>query len=232
MEKDLFLPIKTYFEEFGYTCDGEVNDIDLYMEKGEKSVAVELKQTFDFKALQQAALRQKIADYVYIGIFKPRDLFSRSFKDKLYLLKRLGIGLIVVSKKSKTVEIVCEPVVTELTLFQTRNKGKRVALSKEFQKRKTKSNTGGVTGTKLITSYREDALLVLDALLELGGEASTKDIKAITNISNTTQILYNNHYGWFSRCSQGVYKVEESGLQAVEDFEDTIRLLKTGDKKN
>ena len=33
MEKDLFLPIKTYFEQFGYICDGEVNDIDLYMEK-------------------------------------------------------------------------------------------------------------------------------------------------------------------------------------------------------
>lgn len=232
MEKDLFLPIKTYFEEFGYTCDGEVNDIDLYMEKGEESVAVELKQTFDFKALQQAALRQKITDHVYIGIFKPKDLFSRSFKDKLYLLKRLGIGLIVVSKKSKTVEIVCEPVVTELSSFQARNRGKKVALAKEFQKRKTKSNTGGVTGTKLITSYREDALLVLDALLELGGEASTKEIKAISNIKNTTQILYNNHYGWFSRCGQGVYKVEKSGLQAVEDFEDTIRLLKTGDRKN
>lgn len=232
MEKDLFLPIKTYFEEFGYICDGEVNDIDLYMEKGEESVAVELKQTFDFKALQQAALRQKITDHVYIGIFKPKDLFSRSFKDKLYLLKRLGIGLIVVSKKSKTVEIVCEPVVTELSSFQARNKGKKVALAKEFQKRKTKSNTGGVNGTKLITSYREDALLVLDALLELGGEASTKEIKAISNIKNTTQILYNNHYGWFSRCGQGVYKVEESGLQAVEDFEDTIRLLKTGDRNN
>ena len=65
MEKDLFLPIKTYFEQFGYICDGEVNDIDLYMEKEDESVAVELKQTLDFKALQQAALRQKITDIVY-----------------------------------------------------------------------------------------------------------------------------------------------------------------------
>ena len=33
MEKDLFKPIKEYFESYGYTCDGEVQDIDLYMEK-------------------------------------------------------------------------------------------------------------------------------------------------------------------------------------------------------
>ena len=59
MERDLFLPIKTYFENFGYVCDGEVKGIDLYMENGEKNVAVELKQTLDFKSVQQAALRQK-----------------------------------------------------------------------------------------------------------------------------------------------------------------------------
>ena len=99
MEKDLFLPIKAYFEAYGYTCDGEVQDIDLYMEKGDESVAVELKQELDFKAVQQAALRQKLTDTVYIGIFKPKDMGRRAFQDKLYLLKRLGIGLIVVSRR-------------------------------------------------------------------------------------------------------------------------------------
>lgn len=49
-------------------------------------------------------MRQKITDFVYIGIFRPKDLRSSSFRDKLYLLKRLGIGLIVVSKRSKIVE--------------------------------------------------------------------------------------------------------------------------------
>ena len=86
MEKDLFLPIKAYFEAYGYTCDGEVQDIDLYMEKGDESVAVELKQELDFKAVQQAALRQKLTDTVYIGIFKPKDMGRRAFQDKLYLL--------------------------------------------------------------------------------------------------------------------------------------------------
>lgn len=226
MEKDLFEPIKAYFEKYGYICDGEVNDIDLYMEKDDESVAVELKQTLDFKSVQQAALRQKITDYVYIGIFKPKDLYRSSFKDKLYLLKRLGIGLIVVSKRSKAVEIVSDPVVTELSFYQSHNKRGKNALSQEFHKRKAKNNTGGVHGTKLITSYRENALLVLDALLELGGEASTRDIRKISGVENATSILYNNHYGWFNRGTKGIYSVSESGLDAVVEFESTIRLLK------
>lgn len=230
MEKDLFMPIKTYFESFGYSCDGEVNDIDIYMEKEDESIAVELKQTLDFKAVQQAALRQKITDYVYIGIFKPKSLNSSSFRDKIYLLKRLGIGLIVVSKRTHNIEIINSPEVVELTSFQIRNKGKKIALSEEFRKRKIKNNTGGVTGTKLITSYREDALLVLNAIIELGGKASTSKIRLLSGIDKSTQILYNNYYGWFSRCEKGVYKVENSGLMAAKEFEDTIHALKKAHK--
>lgn len=220
------MPIKEYFERLGYVCDGEVADIDLYMEKDGESVAVELKQTFDFKALQQAALRQKITDSVYIGIFTPKDLYSHSFKDKIYLLKRLGIGLITVSKRSHEVSVVSEALVSELSSFQRKNQKKRKALSKEFQNRRTKNNIGGVTGTKLITSYREDALLVLDAMMELGGEAPTKDIRALSKIDRTTQILYYNHYGWFSNVKKGVYKVTEKGFDALEEFTDTIAKLK------
>lgn len=227
MEKDLFAPIKEYFEASGYICDGEVKDIDLYMEKDGVSVAVELKQTLDFKSLQQAALRQKITDTVYIGIFKPKNLFSRSFKDKIYLLNRLGIGLILVSKRSKAVEIMAEPVVHDLSAFKKRNTGKKKALSSEFQKRKSKNNVGGVHGTKLITGYREDALLVLDALMELGGEAGTKDIRRISGIEKSTDIMYHNYYGWFANVRKGQYKVTEAGLSALEEFEDTIRILKS-----
>lgn len=238
MEKDLFNPIKSYFEAFGYVCDGEVNDIDLYMEKSPKpgtkkvedaapeSVAVELKQSLDFKSVQQAALRQKITDHVFIGIFKPKDLYSSSFQDKLYILKRLGIGLIVVSKRSHMVEVVSSPEVSELSAYQRHNTGKKKALSAEFQKRKTKSNVGGVKGTKLITSYREEALLVLDALINLGGEASTKDIRSNSGIKNATQIMYNNYYGWFSRSDNGRYKVEEPGYQAAEEYSETIMKMR------
>lgn len=225
MEKDLFQPIKEYFETQGYQGDGEVGDIDLYMEKGDDTLAVELKVTLDFRALQQAALRQKIVDTVFIGTFRPRDMYSRSFKDKLYLLKRLGIGLIVVSPKSKLVEIVSEPLVSELSNFQKKNKGKKIRVSSEFQKRKTRSNTGGVTGTKLITGYREDALRVLDALAELGGEATSREIKKLSGVENSTRIMYANYYGWFENVSQGTYRLLDPGYAALEEFEAEIKKL-------
>lgn len=228
MEKDLFQPIKNYFSDLGYTGDGEVQDIDLYMEKDGDSIAVELKQTLDFKAVQQAALRQKVTDTVYIGIFRPRDLNTRAFQDKIYLLKRLGIGLIVVSKRSRVVDVVSDPIVSELSAYQQRNRGKKKALSAEFQKRRTKSNIGGVHQTKLITGYREDALLVLDALMELQGEGSSRQVRAISGVPKTTAILYHNHYGWFDHSGKGVYRVTEAGLAALEEFEDVIRQLKNG----
>ncbi len=230
MEKDLFAPIKKYFEQYGYVADGEVNDIDLYMEKGDESVAVELKVNLDFKSVQQAALRQKLVDTVFIGIFKPSDLNSRSFKDKIYILKRLGIGLIVVSKRSHTVEIVSEPVASELDNLKASNKRKKRALSEEFQKRRTKNNIGGVRGTKLITGYREDALLVLDTLAELGGEAKTKQIRELSGIQKSTDIMHDNFYGWFVNVGRGVYKICQAGYDALEEFEDTIYLLRRGNR--
>lgn len=226
MEKDLFLPIKGYFEGFGYICDGEVKDIDLYMEKDEEAVAVELKQTLDFRAVQQAALRQKLVECVYIGTFRPRDMYSHAFRDKLYILKRLGIGLIVVSPKTGLVEIVSEPVVTELSAFQRRNKGKKEALSKEFKKRKVKGNIGGVHGTKLITGYRENALMVLDAMTEMGGEGKASEVKKITGIEKAREIMYANHYGWFDGLGNGVYKVTDAGYAALEEFEEVLMNLR------
>lgn len=226
MEKDLFEPIKLYFEQFGYQCDGEVNDIDLYLEKGDECIAIELKQSLNFKVLQQAALRQKLTDIVYIGIFRPKDYGSKAFRDKIYLLKRLGIGLILVSKRGGKVEIVSDPVVSELSSFQQRNKEKQKALAAEFKKRRIKNNTGGVHGVRVITGYREEALLILDAMMELGGQASTREIRKSSGIEKTTQILYNNYYGWFEGVQRGVYKVTEKGLQALEEFEAAIGQLK------
>ena len=226
MERDLFAPIKSFFEEQGYVCDGEVNDIDIFMQKDEDSVAVELKQTLDFRAIQQAALRQKIVETVYIGTFMPKDRGSSSFRDKLYLLKRLGIGLIAVSKRSGEVTVLSEPVVSELKGFQARNKRKKKALESEFKKRRIKSNTGGVTGVKLLTRYREDALLVLNALLVLGGEGAPKDVKRLSFIDKSANILRDNHYGWFSHVRNGVYSITDQGYQALDEYEEVINQLK------
>lgn len=230
-EKELFDPIKAYFEKDGYVADGEVNGIDMYLERGEEHIAVELKKTLDFRSVQQAALRQKITDTVYIGIYRPKDFFSKAFKDKLYILKRLGIGLIVVAPVTKAVNVVNPPIVSEISSFQSRNKGKKEAVSKEFARRKAKANTGGVHGTKLVTGYREDALLVLDALMECGGEGSSASVRERSGVENSTQILYNNYYGWFEQVKRGFYKVTDAGYDALVEFELIMPSLKDGSNK-
>ena len=225
MEKELFLPIREYFEEYGYVCDGEVGDIDLYMEKGQECVAIELKESLNFKVIKQAALRQKMVDTVFIGIPTPKNMRSRDFNESVYLLKRLGIGLITVSKRTGRIEIVNEPVVSEISSYVRSNKEKKGALAKEFQRRKIKNNTGGVTRTKVMTGYREESLLVLSALIRLGGEAKAKDVKTLSGVEKACSIMYNNYYGWFSRCEKGVYSVREEGYAAKEEYRETIELL-------
>ena len=78
MEKDLFSPIKKHFEAQGFVCDGEVDGIDMYMEKDGVNVAVELKVSLDFRVVMQAALRQKLVPYVYIGTFRRRRRAAHS----------------------------------------------------------------------------------------------------------------------------------------------------------
>lgn len=217
-ESELFEPIRNYFTEQGYSGDGEVSGIDLYMEKDGLSTAVELKKTLDYRALQQAALDQRVCDFVYIGIFRPRDLHSRRVRDKLYLLKRLGIGLICVSPRTGRVELVNEPLVSELAHFQKAHRDRREAVKAEFQRRRIRDNTGGVNRTKLMTAYREEALLVLSCLGGLGGQGSCRQIREGTQLPNSTSILHDNHYGWFENVSRGVYRITEQGYGALSEY--------------
>ena len=99
-------------------------------------------------------------------------------------------------------------------------------------RRKVKSNVGGVTGTKLMTGYREDTLLVLDSLNELGGEASPRAIKAICKVEKTPNILRDNHYGWFVHADKGLYALSDKGCEALKEYEDSIKILKTNEAKN
>ncbi len=224
-EKDLFSPVRLFFEAQGFVCDGEVQGIDLYMEKNGLTAAAELKLSLDFRAVQQAALRQKTVDAVFLGIPFPRDLRSRAFRDKLYLLKRLGIGLICVSVKTGKVEMLIPPAQAETEVFKQRNRQMQQRIREEFAARKLRCNPGGVNHEPLMTAYREKALTVLGALEKLGGEASTRDIRSVSRIENSTSILYNDHYSWFIRADRGRYRLSEAGKDACISYKREISLL-------
>lgn len=225
-EADLFEPVREFFRKDGFTGDGEVGTIDLYLEKDGMSVGVELKKTLDLRAIEQAALDQKTCDLVYIGIFQPGDIYSRANKDKVYLLKRLGIGLILVSERTMKAELFSEPVVSELSNFQKRNKKKTEKIKKEFRERKLKGNIGGVSRTKRMTAYREDSLLILYHLDRLGGQAEPKELRDLSGIRKAAGILYNNYYGWFEHADKGVYRISEKGKNALKDYKKEIAGLR------
>jgi hypothetical protein len=228
LEQQLFQPIKDLFESDGFKVDGEVKKIDMVCVKNDVFVAIELKKELNLKVITQASLRQKTMDIVYIGIYSPKSLFNKNFKEKLYLLKRLGIGLIIVSPKSLQVSVYQDPIVSDISKYQYSNKKKRDQTINEMHNRKLKNNVGGVSKTKIMSSYREDCLLVLNAIKDFES-ASGKQIKEITSVSKSTNIMYKNYYGWFEKVKKGLYKINNNGKEALVQYHEIISELIKGE---
>lgn len=220
-EEDLFLPIKLYFEAFGYNIDGEVGHLDMLCEKDGQFIAIELKNDLNFKIFMQAAKQQKLFESVFIGCWTPKNLRSRAFSDKVYMLNRLGIGLILVSARTKEVTVFCEPIEHSISSYTARNRSKKNRMVQEFTARRMKNNTGGIHNKKLVTAYRENSLIVLGFLFEHGpSKAST--IKKLMHINNAYAIVYQNHYDWFEKVDNGVYNLTQKGVAAFEAEKELI----------
>lgn len=212
-EEELFEPIKQYFQEFGYVIDGEVGHLDVLCEKDGQFIAVELKNDLNFKVFLQAAKQQKLFEHVFIGCWTPKNCRSRVFLDKVYMIQRLGLGLILVSKRTKVVTVFCDPIQHPLESYLKRNKRKKEMLIREFSNRKTKSNSGGINKTKLVTAYKENSLLVLNYLNEFG-PSKASIIKKTIAVDNAYSILYQNHYNWFEKVDTGIYGMSVMGKEA------------------
>jgi len=225
LEEDLSIPLIKFFKNQGYIIDGEVLDIDLLAIKEDQVIAVELKLDFNYKVISQAAKRQKLFEHVYIATKTPKNLSNSAFQDKIYLLKRLGIGLILINEKDLSFKIYQNPIVSELTTFQKRNKKKQVRAIKELKNRTIRNNNGGISKQKLLTAYKEKALLVLNDLYHNKID-SPKNIRERINVNDCGSILYQNYYGWFEKVSKGIYQLSELGRSSYKEYEEIIKLLK------
>ena len=219
-ESDMYLPIKLFFEDLGYTVKAEVKDADVSAIKDGELVIIEMKMIFSLKLLFQATQRQKITDDVYVAIPKPtyKVYKSKAFKEKIYILKRLHLGLLLVGD---TVKVELDPAPFNLKISQARSKKKKTLHLKEFSNRQGNFNTGGVTGTKIMTHYREQALLMTGLITN--GDIRIKDLKP--NAPKAGSILQKNFYGWFERKSRGIYTLTEAGrdtFTANKDFIDSL----------
>lgn len=223
-ESELYEPIKQYYEQRGYTVKGEVLRCDLLAIRDgadgqEDMLIVEMKKTFNLALLLQGVERLRLSCQVVLAVERNRaksGAHNQRFGELAELCRMLGLGLMTVTffkTKKPQIEMLCEPGdEPRRTMRRTR----KSRMLREFRERSGDYNTGGVTGRKLMTAYKEKALRCAWALRQLGPSAPSA-IAASTGVHQAGTVLRNNYYGWFERCARGVYQLREPGEQALAE---------------
>jgi len=217
LETDLYLPVKSYMEQRGFTVRSEVRDCDLTAIKHGSLVIVELKTSFNLELVLQGVDRKRVCDEVFLAIPRPRNMRTLRWRRILHLCRALGVGLITVSVQG-IVETVCSP----LTQIPRKNSKERHLLLRELDGRSGDYNIGGSRGRPLVTAYREQALRVAESIST--GLQRPRDIAASTGIATAPGILQKNHYRWFEREKRGVYSLTPLGQQALVEYADLLNL--------
>ena len=214
LEKDMFQSLKTHLEKLGYTVKAEVLNTDITAIKDDCVIIIEMKKTLNTTLMYQGSKRQRISDYVYLAILRPttKQLRSKQFREKMHLVRKLQLGLMFVNVNKGTVETFLDPQ----NYTMRKNNIKKRRLLKEFEQRHTSFNTGGVTKTKIITAYRERALVIAYHLQS--GFLAVKEIKILTNDFKCSTILQKNYYSWFDRVDRGIYKLNDLGIKELNDY--------------
>jgi hypothetical protein len=234
-ESDLYAPVRDWLKEQGFAPKAEVKDVDIVALKGDTVLAVELKSILNLDVILQAVDRQRISDIVYIGVPKKgRLLFTKRWKMLIHLLKRLELGLLLVTMKGEIslVEEAIKPVEFDRYKSVSQTRKKRENIVKEYDKRKGDYNIGGVNRTKILTAYRESSLMIA-YLMSLNGPLSVKKLKELGSDSKkTADIISKNFYGWFEKEDRGVYKLSVKGSDALIDYKSFINIVKASGGSN
>ena len=215
-ETDLYLPIKQHLQKLGFEVKGEINNCDIVAKQGDHVIIIELKLTLNITLLLQAVERFSVADIVYIAIPKQCSLYRKQGKHVKKLIKRLGIGLIIVDIQttSQYVEVVFDPQ----DYIPRKNKRKQDALLKEFNQRIGDTQKGGTTRAKAgLTAYRQRCIRVAEYLLT-HPTAKGAEIKKAIGEEQASSHLQKDYYGWFEKVERGVYKISAKGKQELPDW--------------
>lgn len=222
LEKDLYHPIKSYLKEQGYEVYSEVKNCDITAIKNNELIIIEMKKNLNLTLLVQASNRQKTNVSVYIAILNPSGgIHNKKWQKYLHLIKRLELGLILVTinnKKVATVKIVFHPI----EYSRKTNYKMKKSIIKEISGRSDDYNEGGVSKTKLVTAYRENAIYIACALKK-NGDSTPKQLRIMGTGDKTTSILYNNHYGWFERIDNGIYSLSSKGFNEINNYPNLLK---------
>jgi hypothetical protein len=223
-ETDLYGPIREYLDSLGYKVQGEVNGCDLVAVKGDELIIVEMKTSFNLKLLSQAVKRQRVTESVYVAVPYPKGgKRTAAWGDMCILLRRLELGLITVdlAKDGGLVEVHFHPHPFDRLRSLRANKRVRRSIIRETAGRSGHYNTGGTNRTRLITAYREQAIHIACCLIRYG-DMSPAQLRKTGTSPKTPNILRDNHYGWFTRVSRGVYRLEDSAREFLKDYPELV----------
>lgn len=223
-EVDLYEPVKAYFTEMAYAVYGEVKDCDVVALREDELVIIELKLTINITLLMQAAKRQRITDQVFIAIPKPNySLRSQKWRDLCYLVRRLELGLILVSFQDDEADakIVIEPNSFDRKKSMQLSKKRRNNVIKEIEGRSGDFNVGGSTRTKILSAYQENCIHIACCLIRFG-PLSPKALRDKGTGEKTSAILSKNYYGWFERVEKGIYVVSDKGKMELKLYDELV----------
>ena len=219
-EAELYPPVKAYLEAQGYEVKGEIGDCDVMAVRGaEPPVVVELKTSFSLALVMQGVARQAVVEHVYLGVaVPPKKGWGPRYKDILRLCRRLGLGLLAV--RGDSVEAHLDP-----GPYQPRQRAKAAGrLLREFERRVGDPNSGGTTGVKQVTAYRQDALRCARHLAA-SGPTKGAEVARATGVDRATRLMRDDHYGWFERTEKGVYALTPAGTEGLDIFADAAAAL-------
>lgn len=228
-ESELYPPVKLFLEAEGYAVKSEVKGCDVVAEKPDApTIIVELKISFSLELVLQGIDRQKLTDSVYLAVSSPdtakkRRNFRKRQRSILNLCRRLGLGLMLIDLKRddlRQVDVLVDPA----PYRPRKNTRQQARLKKEFTARVGDPNVAGITKTKIVTAYRQNAIRC--ALVLADGETRRlSEIRAASGVTTAGAILQKNHYGWFERAVRGAYRLTGHGKTALEHYAEVVAEL-------
>ncbi len=215
-ESELFLPVKQLFENQGYIVNAEVKGCDVTAVNDDELIIIELKKNLSVTLLAQGLVRQKTGAITYVAVPKPKNYSPKTYRDTLYVLKKLELGLIFVSLRGdySYAEIILEPKPFKAVKVNTR---KRKAIISEIDGRTIDTNTGGVNCTRIATAYTEKCIKIA-CILDMYGPLSPKEIRSYGGDKNCAAIMRYNVYGWFNHPEKGIYEISDKGRAGILDY--------------
>jgi hypothetical protein len=213
-EADLYPPVKAYLQRQGYEVKGEVGAADVVARRGaEPPVIVELKLKFSLTLFHQGIDRLAVTDQVYVAV--PSGGQAKALKANVKLARRIGLGVMTVRVRDGLIEVLADPG----PYAPRKSKKKTTRLLRAFDRLKGDPNAGGATRHGIVTGYRQDAVRCA-RFLAVHGPSKGAKVKEWAEVPSATQIMADDHYGWFTRVSRGIYDLTAVGHKGLADFGD------------